>query len=51
MMSMDIDSAPYIPVLDDAFAPQELSTVISTMEKNKSYIGIRPGPMSAFPTG
>lgn len=51
MMSVDVDSAPYIPVLGDTFAPQELPTVISTMEENKSYIGICQGLMSAFPTG
>ena len=47
--SVDLECAPYIPVLDDPFTPEELTTVISTMKKNKSYIGICPGLISAFP--
>ena len=47
--SVDLECAPYIPVLDDPFTPEELTTVISTMKKNKSYIGICPGLISTFP--
>ena len=50
VQSVDLDSAPSIPVLDDLFTPRELTTVITNMNKNKSYVGIWPGLFSALPS-
>ena len=45
----DLDSAPYIPLLDDPFTYSELENVIFSLNKNKSYSGICPGILKVFP--
>ena len=41
--------SPIIPILDDPFNMQELHTAMSSMNKNKSYIGICPGLIGILP--
>ena len=47
--SLNVDSDPYIPVLDDPFTVQELDEVVKDLKKNKSYIGICPTLFSLLP--
>ena len=41
--NQDIETAPYIPVLDDPFVSNELETAINSLNQNKGYSGIYPG--------
>ena len=45
----DLDDAPYIPLLDDPFTPQELEVAMRKINKNKSYNGICPGLVASVP--
>ena len=45
----DLDDAPYIPLLDDPFTPQELEGAMRKINKNKSYNGICPGLVASLP--
>lgn len=47
--SVELESAPMIPVLDDPFTPQELDDAIKSMNKNKSFSGICPGLLPRLP--
>ena len=45
----DLDNAPYIPILDDPFTPQELDEALKDMNMNKSYCGLCPGLFVRLP--
>ena len=45
----DIETAPYIPVLDDPFVNSELETAINSLNQNKGYSGVCPGLLKVFP--
>ena len=45
----DEQPSPIIPVLDDPFDMQELCVAMSSMNKNKSYVGICPGLIGMLP--
>ena len=45
----DIETAPYIPVLDDPFVNTELETAINSLNQNKGYSGVCPGLLKVFP--
>ena len=46
---VDVDNAPYVPILDDSFAPSELDTATISLNSGKSYSGICPGIVKALP--
>lgn len=46
---IDIDSAPYVPVLDDPFGYSEFEKALNSVNSNKSYSGICPGILKALP--
>ena len=46
---IDVETAPYIPVLDDPFVYSEMENAISSLNKNKSYAGICPGILKLLP--
>ena len=45
----DLETAPYIPVLDDPFTYSEIEDAKKSMKKDKSYIGICPGILNILP--
>ena len=45
----NLNSAPYVPVLDDPFTPLELDTVLKDINARKSYTGICPGLLGSLP--
>ena len=45
----NINTAPYVPILDDPFSYSELDSAISSMKSNKSYCGICPGIIKMLP--
>ena len=47
--TIDLETAPYIPVLDDPFLPNELENAITSLNRNKSYSGICPGILKVLP--
>ena len=47
---IDLDDAPYIPILDDPFTTQELNDVLKGMKTNKSYCGLCPGLFVSLPS-
>ena len=47
--SVDVASAPNIPLLDDPFTIQELDVAIKGLKKDKSYIGLCPGLFVVLP--
>ena len=47
--SVDVSSAPYIPILDDPFTIQELDIAVKGLKKDKSYIGLCPGLFAVLP--
>ena len=46
---INLDSAPYIPVLDDPFSLSEVENAIKSLNSNKSYSGICPGILKVLP--
>ena len=46
--AIDLETAPYIPVLDDPFVPNELENAINSLNRNKSYSGICPGILKFY---
>ena len=47
--NQDIETAPYIPILDDPFVNKELETAINSLNQNKSFSGVCPGLLKVFP--
>ena len=47
--SVNVDNAPYVPILDDPFMPSELETVTNSLNTGKSYSGICPGIIKILP--
>ena len=46
---IDVETAPYIPVLDDPFVNNEVVIAINSLNQNKSYSGICPGILKVLP--
>ena len=46
---IDLETAPYIPVLDDPFLPVEMDNAVKSLNSNKSYSGICPGILKVLP--
>ena len=46
---VDIDSAPYIPVLDDPLTASELDNAMKLTKTNKSFVGLCPGLVRMLP--
>ena len=46
---VNVNTAPYVPVLDDPFSPNELETVTMALNSGKSYSGICPGIVKVLP--
>ena len=46
---VNMNTAPYVPVLDDPFSPSELETVTMALNSGKSYSGICPGIVKVLP--
>ena len=47
--NIDVETAPYIPVLDDSFSPIEMEKALENLNQNKSYSGICPGILKILP--
>ena len=47
--NQDIETALYMPVLDDPFIYSELKDAINSLNQNKGYSGICPGLLKVFP--
>ena len=46
---LNIEEAPYIPVLDDPFTASELEQAIKAINVQKSFVGISPGLLAHLP--
>ena len=47
--NIEIETAPYIPVLDDPFMVNEVDIAMNSLNQNKSYSGICPGILKVLP--
>ena len=46
---IELETAPYVPVLDDPFMCNEVDLAMNSLNQNKSYSGICPGILKALP--